>query len=243
MINPLEYRPSMLPMESAAIVRGLLRVGNSTDAIEVLHDELSLPLEVCSKRNQHGRRSHHSDSSQLVSIHIQKGAALDNQENQEQLKYRALSLASIVSRHFFAEDPVSAVSACQLLAELGPLVRQARLTSLDLNIPWLRIIQGAGKCETARRAGAIPSAKQEEDNEVKLPCNVVYSVLTAMSTFPYENDDLVFEAISNALVRRVLFVTGAVEMSGCPPADRGEAVFIGRSNVGKSSLVNMVREK
>lgn len=36
----------MLPMESAAIVRGLLRVGNETDAMEVLHDELSLPLEV-----------------------------------------------------------------------------------------------------------------------------------------------------------------------------------------------------
>jgi hypothetical protein len=41
-----EYRPSMLPMESAAIVRGLLRVRNATDALEVLHDELSLPLEV-----------------------------------------------------------------------------------------------------------------------------------------------------------------------------------------------------
>ena len=36
----------MLPMESAAIIRGLLRVQNITDAMEVLHDELSLPLEV-----------------------------------------------------------------------------------------------------------------------------------------------------------------------------------------------------
>uniref|UniRef100_A0A7R9WZ35 EngB-type G domain-containing protein n=1 Tax=Craspedostauros australis TaxID=1486917 RepID=A0A7R9WZ35_9STRA len=32
-------------------------------------------------------------------------------------------------------------------------------------------------------------------------------------------------------------------MSGCPKADRGEAVFIGRSNVGKSSLVNMVTNR
>jgi hypothetical protein len=61
-----------------------------------------------------------------------------------------------------------------------------------------------------------------------------------MTTFPSDNNDGVFEALSNALVRRVLFVTGAVDMAGCPPADRGEAVFIGRSNVGKSSLVNMV---
>jgi hypothetical protein len=45
-IRRTEYRPSMLPMESAAIIRGLLRVHNVTDAFEVFHDELSLPLEV-----------------------------------------------------------------------------------------------------------------------------------------------------------------------------------------------------
>lgn len=132
-----------------------------------------------------------------------------------------------------------AVKACTLLSELGPLIRQAKIESEDLNMPWLRIIQGAGKCETARRAGTLKLTDNVTDLE--LPCNVVYSVLAAMSTFPSDNDDLVFEAISNALVRRVLFVTGAIDMSGCPPADRGEAVFIGRSNVGKSSLVNMVR--
>ena len=41
-----EYRCSMVPMESAAIIRGLLRVHNISDAIELLQDELSLPLEV-----------------------------------------------------------------------------------------------------------------------------------------------------------------------------------------------------
>lgn len=41
-----DYRPSMLPMESAAIIRGLLRLHNVTDALEVLDDELCLPLEV-----------------------------------------------------------------------------------------------------------------------------------------------------------------------------------------------------
>ena len=34
-----------------------------------------------------------------------------------------------------------------------------------------------------------------------------------------------------------------VEMSGLPKADRGEAAFIGRSNVGKSSLVNMITNR
>lgn len=42
----LNHRSSMMPMESAAILRGLLRVHNVTDAFEVLDDELSLPLAV-----------------------------------------------------------------------------------------------------------------------------------------------------------------------------------------------------
>jgi len=41
-----EYRNSMLPQESAAIIRGLLRCQNSTDAWALLQDELSLPLSV-----------------------------------------------------------------------------------------------------------------------------------------------------------------------------------------------------
>jgi hypothetical protein len=46
-VRRTEFRPSMLPMESAAIIRGLLRMHNVTDAIEVLDDELCLPLQVC----------------------------------------------------------------------------------------------------------------------------------------------------------------------------------------------------
>jgi hypothetical protein len=46
-VRRLEYRASMRPMESAAIIRGLLRTHNATDALEMLQDELSLPLEVC----------------------------------------------------------------------------------------------------------------------------------------------------------------------------------------------------
>ncbi|MCA9797506.1 MAG: 50S ribosome-binding GTPase, partial [Candidatus Eremiobacteraeota bacterium] len=34
------------------------------------------------------------------------------------------------------------------------------------------------------------------------------------------------------------FVKGVVAMSGLPPADRLEICFAGRSNVGKSSLIN-----
>ena len=37
---------------------------------------------------------------------------------------------------------------------------------------------------------------------------------------------------------QVDFVKGVVAMSGLPPADRPEVCFAGRSNVGKSSLIN-----
>jgi hypothetical protein len=49
-VRRTEYRSSMLPMESAAIIRGLLRLQNMTDALEVLNDELCLPLEVRTRK-------------------------------------------------------------------------------------------------------------------------------------------------------------------------------------------------
>ncbi len=48
-VRKLEHHSSMLPMESAAIIRGLLRVHNVTDAIHILEEELPLPVEVSSK--------------------------------------------------------------------------------------------------------------------------------------------------------------------------------------------------
>lgn len=213
-VRRLEHRPSMLPMESAAIIRGLLRVHNVTQAFDVLNDELSLPLQ---------------------------GTPLDTPEARDKIIHRSSSIASIASRHFFENEPYMAVKACQMLAGIGPIVRNAGLTAKDVNIPWLRIIRGATQCESNRRDGKICPSQTLDD--IELPVNLVYSVLNAMTTFPSDNDDLVYEALSNALVRRTCFITGAVSMDGMPKADRGEAVFIGRSNVGKSSLVNMVTNR
>jgi len=211
-VRRIEHRQSMLPMESAAVVRGLLRVGNTTDALNLLDDELSLPLQ---------------------------GTPLDSPENKDRLKHRALSLSSIASRHFFEGEPCRAVQACEMLSDLGPMVRESGLTAADLSMPWTRIIKGATQCESGRRSGDVIPCMPE----MELPCNLVYAVLRAMTTFPSQNDDRTYEALSNALVRRTVFVTGAVDMTGLPKADRGEAVFIGRSNVGKSSLVNMITNR
>ena len=125
---------------------------------------------------------------------------------------------------------------------MGDIVNQSGLTSEELGMPWERIIRGAALCENKRRSGKWDGIDSNSDEDTtQWPCNIVYTVLDAMVAFPPENKDVTFEALCNALVRRTVFVTGAVDMDGCPEADRGEVAFIGRSNVGKSSLVNMVR--
>ena len=184
-----------------------------TDALDLIADELSLPME---------------------------GTDLNTEENHDKIKHRARSLASVASRHLFEGEPSMAVLALQMLKEMGPMARY--LDPKELDMPWLRLLSGAAQCEKGRRKGEVQPCEGLADS-VQLPCNLAYSVLSAMSSFPSDNDDSIYEALSNCLVRRVLFITGAVNSDGLPPADRGEAAFIGRSNVGKSSLVNMITNR
>jgi GTP-binding protein len=55
-------------------------------------------------------------------------------------------------------------------------------------------------------------------------------------TDPFTEDEI--EAARIAFARPVSFVMGASAMTGLPPADLPEVAFAGRSNVGKSSLIN-----
>lgn len=63
-----------------------------------------------------------------------------------------------------------------------------------------------------------------------------------MTTLPFplaaEPDDFARERGRLMFCGRVDFVKGVVAMPGLPPADRVEVCFAGRSNVGKSSLIN-----
>lgn len=51
-------------------------------------------------------------------------------------------------------------------------------------------------------------------------------------------DDAEREAARKLFAGEVDFLKGVVAMSGLPPDDRAEVCFAGRSNVGKSSLIN-----
>ena len=227
----ISHRSSMLALESAAIIRGLIRCHYIKEAWEMLEDELSLPLNGWVSFN----------SKNDGDIHLEEESVRRQLESRDRLVHRARSIGSIASRHFYEEEPTAGINAIQKLKEMGNIVNEAGITAEELGIQWERIVKGAAQCESKRRGGKWASSvdKSVEDPS-QWPCNIVYAVLDAMISLPSENKDVTFEALSNALVRRTCFVTGAIDMNGCPEADRGEVAFIGRSNVGKSSLVNMV---
>ena len=241
------HRSSMLPLESAAIIRGLLRCHHTKEAWEVLDDELSLPLDgwvnfQSSRSTTNGNSNYNTNTNSDELVHLEKESIRRELEVRDKLIQRTRSIASIASRHFYEDEPTNAMKAIQKLKDMSDIVKESGLTSNDLGIPWERLVKGAAQCESKRRDGKwdIVGSKESSEDSSIWPCNIVYFVLDAMVVFPPENKDVIFESLCNALVRRTCFVTGAVAMDGCPEADRGEVAFIGRSNVGKSSLVNMV---
>jgi len=236
----ISHRSSMLPMESAAIIRGLLRCHYINEAWEVLEDELSLPPEGWMEELQCP-----ADADELCSIdeedgeiHLETELTRRRMELHDRVVHRARSLGSIVSRHFYESEPAKGMESITKLKEMGSVIAQCDMSASEVGMPWERIIRGAALCEKERRDGRWTGEELEG-----WPCNIVYDVLDAMIAFPSENHDATFEALCNALVRRTVFVTGACDMNGCPEADRGEVAFIGRSNVGKSSLVNMLTNR
>ena len=109
----------MEPFESAAIVRGLMRVGMVEEGWEVLEDELRLPME---------------------------GVSLQTEDSQEVLKHRARALSSIASRHFYQGEPYVAARALSELGTLGSVISQAHMESGDMNMPWDRLVTAATVC-------------------------------------------------------------------------------------------------
>ena len=65
-------------------------------------------------------------------------------------------------------------------------------------------------------------------------------VLEVMAHFHLEPSAQALELVANVAVHDVEFVKGAVSMETLPAEGIPEACFAGRSNVGKSSLVNMM---
>jgi len=111
-------RASMQPYESAAIVRGLMRVQQVDEAWNVLEDELRLPLA---------------------------GSDWSSAENREVIKHRARVLASIVSRHFHSGEPQMAARALTGLTTMGDVLPD--MVRDELHLPWSRLVNAASDCK------------------------------------------------------------------------------------------------
>ena len=71
----------------------------------------------------------------------------------------------------------------------------------------------------------------------------VYGTLDAMAAGGVRPDAEANQALINALVHSVDFVKGGVSLETLPTSPLPEVAFVGRSNVGKSSLVNMLTNR
>lgn len=153
------------------------------------------------------------------------------------------SMATLFFRHHKVDH---ALRACKLLRQLPQQKQQKRRNGAGHNLSdddtqWTQLFQAAAQCQTVVRNGTLTLASTTEE---VLPNNLVYAVLHARRGMNRAyKDPTLYEVVQNALARRVVFVTGAVQIQGCPAADRPEVCFIGRSNVGKSSLINLLTNR
>lgn len=114
-----------------------------------------------------------------------------------------------------AEDATSALRAARALQDFASLGGRAAAQTSEYN----ELIRWYGK--RRRMEG-------------------VFATMDAMRAAGVAADAETFEFLANAAVRSVRFVTGAVSMDTLPEPLAAEVAFCGRSNVGKSSLVNML---
>lgn len=137
-----------------------------------------------------------------------------------------------------AKNKASAI--CTLVVALvgGDKVKETRVRDAVRMVSLLKSISIA-----AESAAALPIA--DYNNCVRLlgkrrRLDAVFDVVDSMTATGVALDNESFEFLANSAVRQVEFVTGAVSMQTLPPPVGAEIAFVGRSNVGKSSLVNMI---
>lgn len=137
-----------------------------------------------------------------------------------------------------AKSKASAI--CTLVAALlgGDKVKDVRVKDAVRMVSLLKSISIA-----AESAAALSVA--DYNNCVRLlgkrrRLDSVFDIVDAMRATGVALDNESFEFLANSAVRQVEFVTGAVSMQTLPAPVGAEIAFVGRSNVGKSSLVNMI---
>ncbi len=153
---------------------------------------------------------------------------------------RCKGLQIIATKDFESDLWTSAITSVTELRGLGPAAR-----NLDdkPRIGWGQLIDAASRAD-ARRRSSLSNAKDNGNDPshfvAGLPKNFAYPVLSAMAAHSAPNESGVYESLARGLVRRTSFLKGVVSSGTLPAETRPEIALVGRSNVGKSSLINMV---
>ena len=122
----------------------------------------------------------------------------------------------------------------------GPIVSgllDKRRRPYDLLRDWIRA--EASTTENCEPPSHIPFAKALEACRRSKDLEAAYLVLDAFASSKCEDHADLSREISSIFARSVRFIVGAVSSKQLPTTDVKEVAFVGRSNVGKSSLVNM----
>jgi hypothetical protein len=92
-------------------------------------------------------------------------------------------------------------------------------------VTWSRHIHQPCSCQAAASRPAGPTKQPQKPKE--------QVIKTQQLTLPPSEF---------AKVRKAVYVSSSVDLKGCPPQSLPEFAVIGRSNVGKSSLINMLTQ-
>jgi len=144
-------------------------------------------------------------------------AAITTERDREGVQF----LQGVESNSVVAEVVESIREALPLLDDCATAVREQppQVSREGLTDAFNELLKSCG------RAHAVP---------------VAFSVLEWMETLAVPKDSFTYEAIGLNVVKRVNMICRVWDLPNAPEETVPEVVFAGRSNVGKSSLVNML---
>ena len=122
----------------------------------------------------------------------------------------------------------------------GPIIAgllDKRRRPYDLLRDWVQA--EASTSENCEPPSHIPFARALEACRRSKDLDAAYLVLDAFASSKCEDHADLSREISSIFARSVRFIVGAVSSKQLPSTDVKEVAFVGRSNVGKRSLVNM----
>lgn len=152
------------------------------------------------------------------------------------------------THHSMAAGCIADIGNMRMPVALGKTVHSLRLLSPYINCPY----QGRRpSCRAASHVcrAATPDAPSHgtQPSVVDRPPQISGSAEQSVASTSYDEAEDTFRTMQlilpepeNTKVKTATFIKSSVTTQDCPPEKHPEFAVIGRSNVGKSSLINML---